>query len=205
MGLMAEPWCFANYVDNLPAVPAAALYGTTVTPGTSNADGTAATLLSALAFDVHYIVVGFSGMSTNGAAGYHLADILRDPAGGTAWQAFIDDLVCGFTFSLAAGVNYNCYYHFPIFIKAGTSIGCQIRGSHSVAAVAPAVVIYAYGNPSRPDAWWCGSGVETLGITPATSTGTSVTPGNTGAFGNWATIGHFDRALWVSAIHGERH
>jgi len=37
--------------------------------------------------------------------------------------------------------------------------------------------------------WWCGSAVETLGVTAASSIGTSVTPGNTGTFGNWANIG----------------
>ena len=190
MSLIIEPWAFANYTDNLPAVPAN-LYGTAVTPGVSNADGTAVTLLSALAFDVHYLVVGFAGFQINTAAAYSLADILIDPAGGTAWKSFIDDLTCGFSGGLTSLVDYTQMYHFPVYIKAGSSVGCQVRTSHTVApgAGTSRVVAYAYGNPSRPDMWWCGSDVETLGVTAATSTATSVTPGNTGAFGNWATIG----------------
>ena len=188
MSIIIDPWYFANYADNLPVTPGT-LYGTTVTPGLSNADSSGDALITAVAFDVHYMVVGFAGYAVSAAAEYALADILLDPAGGTAWRTFIDDLVIGFARTQAGLITYGLYYHFPIFIKSGTSIGCRARTSHTAAPVSPRVVIYAYGNPSRPDAWWCGSGVETLGVTPATSTAVSVTPGNTGAFGSWATIG----------------
>jgi len=186
MSLIAEPWSFANEVDNATGTPTQE-WGTTVTPGTSNADGTAATLLTALAFDVHYIAVGFSGYNVSGAAAYCLADVLIDPAGGTAWRSFINDLLCGY----AAGKNQNlsAWYYFPVFIKSGTSIGSRVRTSHTVAPTSPRVVIYAMGNPSRPGQWWCGSVVETPGVTAASSTGTSVTPGNTGVLGTWTNIG----------------
>ena len=183
MSLIVPPWYFADEVNNLTGTPVADC-GTTVTPGTSNADGTPVTLLAALAFDVHYLVVGFSGMTVSGAAHYALADVLVDPAGGTAWRTFIDDLVCGFS-----AVAKHTWYHFPIFIKSGTSIGSRVRTSHTVAATSPICIIYAFGNPSRPEQWWCGSSVETLGVTAASSIGTSVTPGNTGAWGNWTNIG----------------
>jgi hypothetical protein len=136
---------------------------------------------------VHYIAVGFSGYTVSGSAEYCLADILVDPAGGTAWRSFINDLLCGYSNTKAN--QQSCWYHFPIFIKSGNSIGCRVRTSHTVAAANPRVVIYVMGNPSRPGQWWCGGTVETLGVTAATSTGTSVTPGNTGALGNWANIG----------------
>lgn len=184
MSLITPPWAFANEVDNLTGTPTN-LFGTTVTPGTSNADGTAATLLSTLAFDVHYLVVGFAGMNITTAAVYCLADILIDPAGGTAWRSFIDDLLCGY---VADGFQ-RTWYHFPVFVKSGTSIGCRIRTSHTVAPTNPRVIIYALGNPSRPVMWWCGSAVETLGVTAASSIGTSITPGNTGAFGTWTNVG----------------
>lgn len=187
MSLIIPPWTFANEVDNATGTPTTN-WGTTVTPGTSNADGTEATLLSALAFDVHYLAVGFSGYHIGSAAEYALADILLDPAGGTSWRAFIDDLLVGFSCD-AFNSNSRIWYHFPIFIKAGTSIGSRARTSHTVAAANPRVAIYALGNPSRPEMWWCGSAVETLGVTAASSIGTSVTPGNTGAFGAWANIG----------------
>jgi len=190
MGLMVEPWYFANYVDNLGATPSLTVPGVNVVPGTSNADGTALALLpAALTFDVHYIMVGFAGYFVTGSAAYCLADILVDPAGGTAWKSLIDDLVCGYTDGLTTNIDIYTWYHFPILIESGTNLACRMRTSHTVAPSGGRVVIYAYGNPTRPDAWWFGSGVETLGITAATSKGTSVTPGNTGVMGSWTTIG----------------
>ena len=190
MGLIVEPWYFTNYVNNFGTIPAS-LAGTTVAPGLSNADGSSVTLLASQTFDIYYLVIGFAGYSTSGLVIYTLADILKDPAGGTALQPFIDDLVCGYTGSNATGVDTTLFYHFPVFVEAGTSIGCRARTSDATGPTAgiTKVLIQAYGPPSRPDIWWCGAGVETLGVTAASSTAVSVTPGNTGAFGNWATIG----------------
>jgi hypothetical protein len=190
MGLIVEPWYFANYVDNLGSPPSLTVPGVNVVPGTSNADGTAVALLAAdLEFDVHYLVVGFAGFNTSIAALYCLADILVDPAGGTAWKSLIDDLVIGYTDTLTTNITFSHWYHFPIFIESGSALGCRARTSHTAAPAGGRVLVYAYGNPSRPDAWWCGSGVETLGVTAASSIGTSVTPGNTGVMGSWTTIG----------------
>lgn len=198
MSLIVTPWSFANEVDNLTGTPASP-WGTTVTPGTSNADGTAVALLTSLAFDVHYLVVAFQGMNISLAAFYALADILVDPAGGTAWRTFIDDLVVGY-----ATDGGNCWtrYHFPIYIKSGTSVGCRIRTSHTVTATNPRVHIYAFGNPSNPQMWWCGSRVETLGVTAASSIGTSVTPGNTGVYGTWTNVGTVTGARYGAIQYG---
>jgi hypothetical protein len=188
MSLILPPWYFANEVDNNTGTPNASSPGTSVTPGTSNADGTAVSVLSGLSFDAHYLVVGLSGFLVSTAAFYCLLDVLADPAGGTSWGSFIDDLVCGMTVAQAATVGTELWYYFPVFIKSGTSLGVQARTSHS-AAGAGKVIMYAYGNPSRPEMWWCGQKVETLGVTAASSVGTNVTPGNSGAFGSWTTIG----------------
>ena len=190
MGLIVEPWYFTNYVDNFGTTPAS-LHGTTVTPGVLNADGTAAQLLAAQTFDIYYIVVGLAGYNATGTAMNALADILIDPAGGTAWKVLISGLVCGFTGGYTAGVQATLMYRFPIYIEAGATIGCQtqVSAASPPSAGITKVTIQAYGPPSRPDVWWCGAGVETLGVTAATSTAVSVTPGNTGAYGNWATIG----------------
>ena len=186
MSLIVPPWYFANETDNLAAVtPHVTDPGMAITPGTSNADGTAVTLLSALTHDVHYLSVGLAGFFVSIAAHYSLCDILIDPAGGTAWSTLVEDLVCGFTWN----GNVTLFYHFPIYIPAGTSIGAQARTSHTVASAVAKVLVYARGNPSNPGIWWCGSGVETLGVTAASSIGTSLTPGNSGTWGSWTSIG----------------
>lgn len=188
MALVLPPWYFAYCTDNHPNTPSSSSPGTACTPGTSNADGTPVSLISAIAHDVHKIVVHVTNTNTSTAARYQLMDILIDPAGGTSWASWIEDLVCGFLPANATGVNSGAYYAFPVYLPAGCSIGTQMRTSHTVASAAR-VSIWAFGEPSRPDMWWCGQGVETLGVTAATSRGTVVTPGNSSAYGSWATIG----------------
>ena len=187
--LVTPPWYFANVTDNYTGTPANNQAGTSVTVGASNADGATATLLTALGHDVHYIVVGINGATSSGRAQYTLLDILQDPAGGTAWASLIDDLVCGYTLIFLNTVVGMMWYHFPVFVKSGSSIGARARTSISTGIGNARVFISAFGNPSRPEMWWCGQGVETLGVTAASSVGTSLTPGNTGSYGSWTNIG----------------
>ncbi len=187
--LMVPAFYFANQVDNNTGTPPAVNVGTNFTANANNADGTAVSVLSALAFDVHYLIIGIGGLSATSANGQALLDVLYDPAGGTAWSSLIDDLVCGFTLVPSAGVNtIQQFYHFPIYIKSGTSLGVQARTLHTSNIATGRVVMFAYGNPSNPGMWWCGQKVESLGINASTSSGTDVTPGNA-VFSSWATIG----------------
>lgn len=186
--LILPPWYFAYCTDNQPSTPSNSAPGTQVTPGTSNADGSAVTLLSALSHDVHRLVVAWSGFNLSTAAHYTLLDILQDPAGGTSWASLIDDILAGFSPASANTTNSGFLLDFPIWIPAGTSIGAQARTSHT-SATAGQVSVWAYGEPSRPEMWWCGQGVETLGVTASTSRGTSVTPGTTATWGTWTSVG----------------
>lgn len=189
--LMPPPFYFASTTTNVSGTPAGGSLGTAVTSSaTDNTDGTAVTALSALAHDVHYLVIGITGSAVNTFITSSLLDVLVDPAGGTSWSALIDDLIFGFTPPLAAGVTgHHVWYHFPIYIKSGTSIGLRCRTKNDGGPPINYCVIYAHGNPSRPSMWWCGQGVESLGINASVSEGTSVTAGNSGSFGSWTTIG----------------
>jgi hypothetical protein len=166
---------------------------TAVTFGSSNADGAATTLLSALAQDAHMLVVKFAG--TNLAEENNaLADILIDPAGGTSWANFIDDLVCGFAQQSSTSgqdVGIGCIYKFPIWIPAGASIGFQGRRAGATADPSGgAVQIAVFGKPTNPSMYWCGQRVESLGINAASSRGATVTPSaTTNTFGAWTAIG----------------
>lgn len=191
MALMnSPPWSFADYTSNLTGTPPAATVGTNFTAGANNTDGSAVSVLSALGHDVHYLVVGIGGISASAANHNALMDVLADPAGGTSWGSFIDDLMAGFTPIPTAGtIGIQSWYHFPIYIPAGTSLGVQARSANATAATAGRVVMYAYGNPSRPEMWWCGSKVESLGVNASSSLGTAVTAGNSGSWGSWTNIG----------------
>ncbi len=190
MGLILPPFGFAHTTSSLSGTPPAALIGTNFTVGANNADGTPVEVIADLTHDVHYLVLGIGGVNVSAGNGQGLLDVLVDRAGGTSWSSWIDDLVCGHTGTPTAGaIGLTCWYHFPVWLPAGASLAVQCRTRHTANITTGRVVAHAYGNPSRPDMWWCGQGVESLGINAATSQGTDVTPGNTGAWGSWAAIG----------------
>lgn len=185
MSLATSPPVFSYCSDNYAATPVT-VPGTLWTAGASGSDGTAVTCLSALAHDVHFLRVRIGGIATAGADHNAAADLLVDPAGGSSWSPLINDLVCGFTTAvLTAGFSWG--YEFPIFIKAGTSVGFRGKTTHSADGTGGVVLIEAFGEPANPAMWWCGSGVETLGI--ADAKGTAITPADSGGAGTWTSVG----------------
>jgi hypothetical protein len=196
MALITSPFAFANSVDTLTGTPPAVVPGITFTTGSANTDGTAVTVLSALAFDVHYLVIGIAGTAVTGGVDCStLIDILVDPAGGTSWSSFIDDLSAGFLATMSGTNSWPGYFHFPVYVAAGSSIGLRARSNNGSLSTGK-VIAWAYGNPNRPDMWWCGQKVETVGVTPTTSKGTNVTPGASGTYGSWTTIGVATTGRW---------
>lgn len=191
MGLFIPPCGFGYYTSNLTGTPPAATVGTNFTFGAANADGaTVGVITSATTRDVHRIVVSFGGCATTTEDNSALVDILRDPAGGTSYTNWIDNLAGGFSAVPAGGTTpLSHHYDFPIFLKAGATLAVRARKNGATAATGGRIIIHLFGDPSRPEQYWCGQGIEALGINEATSKGTSHTPGNTGALSTFATIG----------------
>ena len=187
--LIKPPFYFAHCTDSLQGVEPATTTGVNFTAGANNADGAAVEVLSALSHDVHFLVIAISGVFVTTADGKCLLDVLVDPAGGSAWASTIDDLVCGYNPAASTNTPQSVIYYFPIWIPSGSSIGVRARTAHTADITVGRTVMWAYGEPSRPDMWWCGSRVETLGVTAASSAGTTVTPGADGVFGDWTDIG----------------
>ena len=190
MGLImpsGPDWTYSS--DNLPATPSSSPFGVNVVAGASNSDGTAVTLLSALAHDGEFIQIMTGNFSSSGAAGATLLDILYDPTGGTSWQSLIDDLIVGYTTSQASATRVDVVsYSFPLWIPAGSSIGAQARTAHS-STLDGDVMVFVQGGHRNPAHWWAGQGVESIGINAASSQGTLITPGSSGAYSSWTNIG----------------
>jgi len=182
---------FTFAVDTFTGAPSAATSGTVQIsgPGTANVDGTEVQLFSALARDVCYVVIAASDAFVSGGNNGALLDLMIDPAGGTSWSSFVDDLLIGSTPNLTAGtIGHETVYHLPLWIPAGASLAVRMR--HRASGTPDARVgAWLYGEPAHPQLWWCGQRVESLGINAGTSQGTSHTPGTTGAYSSWATIG----------------
>lgn len=195
MSLIIPPARFSFCQDNIKTSITATNIGTNFTVGASNTDAGATEILPDLVRDCHYIVVGFAGASTSAGDCAALVDILIDRTGGTSWGPFIDDLAMGFASNQTNGtVAFTQYYHFPVWLPAGTAIAVQARWAHTVNSTSGRVGIWCFGGPDNPGQYSCGTGVETLGSNPGTSKGTNVTPGTSGAWGSWTTIGTSTKA-----------
>lgn len=181
---------FRFEVDNLTGTPANGTPGTNFTFGGSNADSAAVSVLSALAQDIQYIIIQVTGCATTAEDNNALVDILVDPLGGTSWTVKIADLVAGFSpVPTNSGLSLGVVYHFPLEIRAGASLGIQARKAGATAAIGGRVTIHCMGQPTRHSQFWCGTAIESLGINAASSKGTNITAGTSGAAGTWTTIG----------------
>lgn len=185
---------FAHWSDNFTASTPAVAPGTAVPAGSTtayvaNEDGDPVGLIGALAHDCEYLVIAAHNGNVNGGNTSTLLDILVDPAGGTSWSEFIADLLIGYSIAIASSAGVSRMYHFPVWLPAGTAIGARARGAHS-ALVTPSIVAYAAGGNKNPASWWCGQKVETVGtFDAANSRGQAHTPGNTGTYSSWTSLG----------------
>lgn len=190
MGLITKPpsWgsCTTNYNSTMGST-GASISGSDITLGASNADGSTVTLLSALAHDVELLSIAFGqAVSMSNTNPNNLIDIMIDRAGGTSWETnpFIPDLLAH-----AQQINNDAFaspvfYHFPIWIPAGASIGARGRTGHTATrAIRP--LCWAFGDNANPGSWWCGQGVEAIGVDAANSKGTDHTAGTSSAFSSW--------------------
>lgn len=182
-------WTYDNYGANPSSTP-----GTTLTPGNSNADSSWVQIASSanIANNVYGIKLILSTMATHAAANHQvLLDIGVDPAGGTAYVDTISDILCGQITVNFAGAKQK---FFPIYIPAGSSVAVRARSSNAT-AVSLRVSAKFFGMTSGPHSFPYGQISETLGAIPASSTGTSFTPGNA-ADGTWVSLGTTTNQLW---------
>lgn len=192
--LFVPPQGFAWSASNFGATLSNTGIGTQVTSGAANTKGSTTSLLAGASVtdDVYGIAIGFSGGFTAATIRVWLADIFFDPAGGTAWEASprIENLV----------VNSPClhnggyWYYFPLFVKAGTSIGMAVQSNNATSSLRGLVKVF--GRPRAPELLKTGAFVKTFGATTASSNGTSITPG-TSAMGSYtASLGTTANDLW---------
>lgn len=164
--------------------------GTQVASGTSGSEGSWGQIAAAASIttDIYYVTLLIHGGGTSGAARQYVLDFGWDPAGGTSYAAFFNNLAMGSaaTFNTgnacAAGARM---FHFPCKIPAGSSVAVRTLGADAFGA--PFYVAHFYGKPSRPELWRPAAYSETVGYSSG-ATGTSFTPGNA-AWGSWASLG----------------
>jgi hypothetical protein len=160
--------------------------GTSVTPGATNAEGSATVIATGanIASDCYWLLLAIHGGNTTATSKMHLIDIGVDPAGGTSYQWLVQNLQCGSSSAFQAGA---IWIPVPLFIKTGGQVAVRIQG---LSGTAGTVIVLAkfLGKPTRPELCQHLTKSETLG-TIASSCGTAVTPGTSAAEGAWTSIG----------------
>ena len=181
-------------VDNWGAGPATNTIGTSVAPGASNAEGAWTQLFSGatVANDVYGFYLNINGGASSASSKPHLLDIGIDPAGGTSYTSIMNNLVCGD--APAPTSQGNRAHFFPLFIKAGSSIAARVQGTAATAGTIR-IAMRLYGRLSRPEGYRVGTFTETIGAITA-SNGVSFTPGSTGVWGSWTSVGTTAKDLW---------
>lgn len=178
---------FGLVISSIDGTRPAATTGTSITPTQNTTGGAYATLLSgaSLTEDAYAIEICINNIGISTVARDCLVTLAFDPAGGTSFTDWAD-LLCGSASQIQAnGIGHR--FWFPLWLKAGTTIGA--RGSvNSANLTAFGAFVRVYCKPTRPELIWCGQKVEQLGVTTASSTGTSVTAGTTSE-GSWTQIG----------------
>jgi hypothetical protein len=187
---------FSWRVDSIGTTRPAAALGATVTPA-QNSKGSYAQVFSALARDVFFLLININSNNVAAAARDTIIDIGVDPAGGTSYSVLIPDLLgsCASSLgALSATAGTGIWYGFPIWIKAGSTVGA--RASVNNATVGTCRVRgFAFGSPKRRDRVKVGTKVTAYGITAASSRGTLVTPGTTSE-GAWTSLGSITQPAW---------
>lgn len=153
-----------------------------------------------MADDVWWIEIYISSGAGSAAARDTLVDIGMDPAGGTSYSVLIPDLLAPSSapYATFGGIQYS----FPLHIPAGAQLAA--RSSVNGGAGTPRVAIAVYGRPTNPAMRWKGTNVEALGITAASSAGTTVTPGST-SDGSWVSLGTASFDSWYAEVGFGNH
>ncbi len=155
--------------------PAAGM-GAAVTPG-NNAYGAYVSLIrgASLTDDCYELEICINNVGISATARDCVVSLALDPTGGTSFTVSLADLVAGPAVPHTA-LGGGTWYRFPIFIKAGTSIG--VAGAvNSATLTAFNVFCRAKCRPSRPDAIKVGTYIDQFGVTLAASAGTGITEG----------------------------
>ena len=190
--LSAQAFRFDNWSGASPS----STMGTSITPGTSGAEGswTAVAGGANLTSDVYLVSFQPHAGATTSVDKSHLFDIGVDPAGGTSYTEVISNIVAGHSCAMnSAPAQGNIAFLFPIFIKAGSSVAVRCQGSHSTPGTVRVIMSFR-GQPASPHQLPVGAYAETIGAITGTQ-GVTFTPGN-GTEGAWELLGTTTRPCW---------
>lgn len=190
MTLFTRQQSYSFYVTN-QTTPVVVDAGTVITPGSSNAKGSYATLIAAASVtqQIEFVRLQFCNNDVSAAARDTVCDIAFDPAGGTTFsQIVIPNLLV----SSAGGTDSGgLQYKFPIRIPSGATIGARAAVNNATAGTFRCW-IEAWGRVAFQEYAPYNQVCIAYGI-GASSNGTNITPGVSGAKGSYTSLGTTSR------------
>jgi hypothetical protein len=143
-----------------------------------------------LARDVYLIRLWVHAGNTSATIRDILIDIGTDPAGGTSYSQTVglNQIFCP---QASNAVDGGYWMEFPLFIKAGSSVGARAQSNSTSTVLVGAIF---FGLPSNPEMAAVGQYSETLGVSG--NGGTPYTCGSSGAEGSWTSLGATTRNCW---------
>lgn len=166
---------------NLGSVGSATL-GTSVSTGAgSSTKGTAVQIFASTNFDAYWVTVYASNYAEPSTICEGAMDIL---IGAATEEVIIPNLLMGHCGGMSSQGNGPKRWDFPLYIPAGSRIAAQAAGQRLSTPVFVGIELRGgYGYPP----WRVGGKVVTYGMGTVPS-GTSITPGATGAEGSWTQV-----------------
>ncbi len=167
--------------------------GTSVIPGASNVEGTFTSIATGaqIAQDIYGILLWITGGNVSANDKSTLLDLGVDSAGGTAYQALLNNICCG---SSGFSGDGGYWFWFPLFIKAGSQVAVRAQTSNATAGTIR-VAAQFWGRPSNVEEQKVGRYSETIGAI-TNSGGVAFTCGTSGVDGAWTSLGTTVRNLW---------
>lgn len=183
LALPAEQGIWQNNYDATPSLADPGIQ--VVASGTAHTKGSYVSLVDPVTFDSHMLMLRIADIATTATNTDMLLDIAIGDTGGGNEQIILPDLLVGWT---QAGNNRAgaLQLYFPVFIPKGKSV--RARCQSSVVSDTADVLAVLYEGAALP--WRAFAGCDAYGVNSSgDSSGTSHTPGNTGAESSYASIG----------------
>ena len=191
--LLPAPPSFNYFITNEDSPSAAASYGTLVTAsGTVNTKGSWVAVHSSIAYDLYVHDIFFSAGGVGNASTRNLVDLGIGPdASNVTVKA---ENLCadntGGTGSVAGMLSGGrVYMQVPLYVSAGTQLWA--RAQSNTASKTLRVAVCSWGAPDHPESYPKIGFIESLGETLASTSGTAITPGASGALGTSTSLGSF--------------
>lgn len=170
----------ATWQSNLPATPLAGLPMTLTAHATPHEKGAWVTLVSSATYDSFGFWIVVAGSSTNATRTDMMLDVAIGP---NQENIIVPEWLCGWRGNIAASPMG---LYFPIFIPKGSQVSARIQALITIDAV---TCLFMLNGGLSGQSGPIFRGCDALGTVPASSIGTSHTPGNTGAESTAADIG----------------